>query len=62
MNHKKIYENIIQNAISKKREKHKGVYYENHHILPKCLGGGEEKENKVLLIAKEHFVCHKLLT
>jgi hypothetical protein len=67
MNHQKVYESIISNAKSQNRKKLKKsdvnyVYYENHHILPKCMGGGEEIENRVLLTAREHFICHKLLT
>jgi len=61
MNYQKIYESIIENAKSKNREKGKGIYYEKHHILPKCLEGNNDKENLVLLTAKEHFVVHKLL-
>ena len=61
MDYKKIYDSIIAKAKSENRKKNKGVYYELHHILPKCLKGGEEKENKVLLTAREHYVCHKLL-
>ena len=37
-------------------------YTETHHIIPKCLGGSNEHENLVVLTAKEHFVCHYLLT
>lgn len=67
MNHQKIYEFIIQKAKLENRIKlRKGnvdyIYYENHHILPRCLGGTDEKENLVLLTAREHYVCHKLLT
>lgn len=72
MNHQKIYDNIIKKAKSenriresyyrRKKLKFSLPYYENHHIIPRCLNGGEEKENLVLLIAREHFVCHKLLT
>jgi hypothetical protein len=36
-------------------------YYELHHIIPKCLGGNNKKENLVLLTAKEHYICHLLL-
>jgi hypothetical protein len=66
MNHQKIYDAIIQKAKSENRKKLRNnqenyVYYENHHILPKCLGGSNDKENKVLLTAREHFICHKLL-
>jgi len=62
MNYQKIYENIIIKAKLENRQKDNGVYFEKHHILPKCLNGGNEKENLVLLNAKEHFICHKLLT
>lgn len=67
MNHQKIYESIIFNAKSQNRIKLRKInpnyiYYEKHHIIPKCIGGDDENENKVLLTAKEHFICHKLLT
>ena len=62
MDHQRIYDSIIEKAKSEDRKKKCGTYYEKHHILPKCLGGIDNKENLVLLTAKEHFVCHKLLT
>ena len=67
MNHQKIYESIIEKAKSENRnklkKKHKDyIYYERHHILPKCMKGTDDKDNLVLLTAKEHYVCHKLLT
>ena len=62
MNYLKIYENLISSRKTQNRIKHNGTYYENHHILPKCLGGNDEDDNLVLLTAKEHFVAHKLLT
>lgn len=37
-------------------------YIEDHHIIPKCLGGKDIISNKVWLTAEEHFTCHKLLT
>jgi 5-methylcytosine-specific restriction endonuclease McrA len=37
-------------------------YVEKHHIVPKSLGGTNEKSNLVSLTAREHFVCHRLLT
>lgn len=66
MNHQKIYDSIIQRAKSENRVKLRKtnsgyIYYENHHIIPRCLGGSNDKENLVLLTAREHFVCHKLL-
>lgn len=36
-------------------------YIEKHHILPKSLGGSNEKANIVKLTAREHFICHRLL-
>jgi len=67
MNHQKIYESIIQkakleNRIKLRKNQKNYVYYENHHIIPRCLGGSEKNENKVLLTGKEHYICHKLLT
>jgi NUMOD3 motif len=67
MNHKRIYNNIINNAKSQnrirfKKKDPKYVYYESHHIISKCLGGNNDKENLVLLTAREHYICHKLLT
>jgi len=67
MNHKKIYEKIIEKAKSENRQKlarnnKNYIYYENHHIIPVCLNGSDDRENLVLLMPKEHYICHKLLT
>jgi hypothetical protein len=61
MNYTKIYNNIIINAKELNRSK-KSEYLESHHIIPKSIGGTDDKENLVLLTAKEHFICHHLLT
>jgi hypothetical protein len=37
-------------------------YVEKHHIIPKSLGGLNNKDNLVKLTAREHFICHWLLT
>lgn len=37
-------------------------YSERHHILPKSLGGSDDCENITTLTAREHFICHWLLT
>jgi hypothetical protein len=39
----------------------KDQYVEEHHIVPKCMGGTNEKDNLVSLTAAEHFVAHQLL-
>jgi hypothetical protein len=37
-------------------------YTERHHIQPRSLGGSDSTDNLVELTAREHFVCHWLLT
>lgn len=37
------------------------IYYESHHIIPKCMGGTDDKSNLVLLAAEEHYTAHLLL-
>lgn len=61
MNYNKIYDQIIERARIARRKKYKGEYFEEHHITPISLGGDNSKENRVLLTAREHFICHKLL-
>jgi hypothetical protein len=61
MNYQKIYDQIIERALFENRIKNSSVYYEKHHILPRCLGGNNEIQNLVLLTAREHFLCHWLL-
>ena len=34
---------------------------ENHHIIPKCMGGTDDPDNLVALTLREHYVCHILL-
>lgn len=55
------YEELIAHAKSEIREKGKGVYYENHHILPRNMGGLDKPDNLVLLTAVEHVYAHYLL-
>jgi hypothetical protein len=58
MNYVRIYNDIIEN---RKRVNFSG-YGEFHHILPKSLGGSNDASNLVRLTAREHFICHLLLT
>jgi hypothetical protein len=37
-------------------------YTERHHVIPKSLNGTDNKTNLVDLTAREHFICHWLLT
>lgn len=56
--YKKIYFNIIEKA---KLKHYNYVYTEKHHIIPKSLGGLNNKNNIVKLSYREHFICHWLL-
>lgn len=53
------YNSIIQRASIRDKPT---VYSERHHILPKSLGGSDAPDNLVRLTAREHFICHQLLT
>lgn len=55
MNYQKIYNNLV--TCNKVRE----GYVEKHHILPKCIGGLDSKENLVNLYPEEHYLAHLLL-
>jgi hypothetical protein len=50
------------NLISKAQTRSISGYTEKHHIIPKCLGGDNSSTNLVHLTAREHFVCHRMLT
>lgn len=67
MDYQRVYDSIIKGAKLENRKKldesnFNYQYFENHHIIPKCLGGTNSKENLVLLTPREHYVCHKLLS
>lgn len=36
-------------------------YTESHHIVPRCMGGSDNKENLVDLTPEEHYLAHQLL-
>ena len=54
----KWYFNIIKSA----QVQEIAEYTEKHHIIPKSLGGSNTKDNLVNLTARQHFICHWLLT
>ena len=62
MDYSKIYKDLISKARKSKRIKSDDNYYEDHHIIPRCLGGGNDVDNMVLFTAREHYVAHRLLT
>lgn len=59
MNYKKNYCDYIEYL--KKLGKRNLEYSEKHHIIPRCLGGTNDKDNLIELTAREHFLAHYLL-
>ena len=56
------YKEFIQNILNTRGRFACGEeYHERHHILPRCMDGGNEEENLIDLFAREHFEAHKLL-
>ena len=53
------YYNIISRANT--RELNLDVYVEQHHVIPRSLGGTNAPNNLVFLTGREHFICHMLL-
>ena len=58
MDYAKIYEILCKRG----QEERKLDYSETHHIVPKCMGGKDDKNNLTVLSAKEHYIVHALLT
>lgn len=65
MNYEKIYDQLIQ-KFKKYKTRYEALkyydYVEKHHIIPKCLGGTDEKDNLVFLSGRAHFMAHYLLS
>ena len=59
MNYSKIYNDLIEKG--KSNVFTDTDYYETHHIIPKGLGGTDDKDNLVNLTYRQHFVAHWLL-
>ena len=57
--YRRWHDAIVERA--RTRERLEG-YVERHHVIPRCLGGGNEPENIVVLTLREHYMVHLLLT
>lgn len=57
MDYQRHYDILVNRARNRKLIS----YFEKHHVIPRCLGGGDEAENIVKLTAEEHYVAHQLL-
>lgn len=59
MEYRKHYNLLIEKARSS--PKLEGEYYENHHVIPRSLGGTDAQDNLVSLTFRQHYVAHHLL-
>jgi len=57
MNYQRHYDALIERA----RYREVVGYVERHHVVPRCMGGSDDKSNLVPLTPEEHFVAHQLL-
>ena len=57
MNYSAHYNRLIERARSRVLD----GYSERHHVIPRCMGGGNDPSNLVRLTPEEHFVAHQLL-
>lgn len=56
------YTDWYYQIIARAQTRHVQGYVEHHHIIPRSLGGKDDQDNVVALTAREHFVCHLMLT
>lgn len=59
MDYQLHYNKLIETR--KSRILSKDIYYENHHIVMKSMGGTNDESNLIHLTAREHFLAHWLL-
>ena len=57
MDYQRHYDLLCERAKGRKLS----GYREQHHIIPRCLGGTDDSSNIVELTAEEHYVAHQLL-
>lgn len=56
------YSRWYYSIINKRLKQVPDGYSEKHHIKPRSLGGEDTSDNLVSLTAREHYICHLLLT
>jgi hypothetical protein len=55
----KIYHRLIE--LARQRTLSDGIYTEEHHVVPRSMGGNDDPTNLVSLTYDEHRFCHRLL-
>lgn len=65
MKYENTYNQLIHTRLSlqphRRNQRKKGKYFEQHHIVPRCLNGDDTDANLILVTGREHFIAHKLL-
>lgn len=58
----KTYNQLIDKCLQMEKEGYpEDIYTEIHHILPRCQGGTNDKNNLVRMPARYHIIAHMLL-
>ena len=55
------YQRAYQHLCERGKNRFIESFTEQHHIIPRCIGGKDTKENLVRLTPEEHYVAHQLL-
>jgi hypothetical protein len=55
------YQAIYNRLIERSKNRSLDPPFEKHHIIPKCLGGSNKKDNIAKLTPEEHYLAHELL-
>lgn len=55
------YEELYHRLCARGKIRAKPSVSERHHIVPKCMGGSNDKSNLTDLTPREHFIAHQLL-
>jgi hypothetical protein len=55
------YDLIYNRLVSRAKSRILPGYTEQHHILPRCIGGSDTADNIVFLTPEEHYLAHLLL-
>ena len=61
MDYNKHYNSLMVSRLLLNRHKSNDIILELHHIIPRSLGGNNNKNNLILLTPREHFLAHWLL-
>ncbi len=58
-----IYTNLYHNFISSRPKRTRVAFdgLERHHIIPRSIGGTNDKSNLIVLTPREHFIAHRIL-